>query len=427
MKEDKWARLLAYVTGLVNQELLLQNEYLMAENRILRDYLPSRLRLSDPQRSTLAEIGKRLGRKALAQVACVAKPDTILAWYRRLVAQKFDGSKYRNYPGRPRIEPKLEALIVQMAKENSGWGYDRIVGALANLGHAVSDQGVGIVLKRHGIAPAPKRSQTTTWKEFIRSHMAVLAGIDFFTAEVVTWHGLVTYYVLFFIHLESRRVSLAGITRHPDQAWMQQIARNATGEEWGFLDQRRYVLHDRDAKFCSVFRATLTAGGIKPIQLPARSPNLNAFAERWVRFSERGMFSEADLVRRRITKACSHRVHRAFSRREEPSGERKRPVVPGHKGRARETGESSALPRAPWRLIEVLRQRCMNILTIRGIIICSTLSTFLGRGSSISEVAPYPLTIQGYPTTIRLTVHTVVAISRCKTKLLIHVRAGFGR
>ena len=101
MKDNKWARLLAYVTGLVNQQLLLQNEYLAAENRILRAHLPTRLRLSDPQRSTLAEIGKRLGRKALEQVACVAKPDTILAWYRRLVARKFDGSKQRSYPGRP--------------------------------------------------------------------------------------------------------------------------------------------------------------------------------------------------------------------------------------------------------------------------------------------------------------------------------------
>jgi putative transposase len=170
MKETKWIRLLAYVTGLVNQELLLQNEYLAAENRVLRAHLPTRLRLSDPERSTLAEIGKRLGRKALAQVACVAKPDTILAWYRRLIAQKFDGSKHRRYPGRPRIEPQLEALIVKMAKENSGWGYDRIVGALANLGHEVSDETIANVLKRHGIAPAPKRSQTTTWTEFIQSH-----------------------------------------------------------------------------------------------------------------------------------------------------------------------------------------------------------------------------------------------------------------
>jgi hypothetical protein len=160
MRNNTWARLLAYVTGLVNQEFLLRNEYLAAENRILRAHLPPRLRLSDPERSTLAEIGKRLGRKALEQVACAAKPDTILAWYRRLIARKFDGSKKRRYPGRPRIQPELEALIVRFARENSGWGYDRIVGALANLGHHVADQTVGNILRRHGLAPAPKRSQT---------------------------------------------------------------------------------------------------------------------------------------------------------------------------------------------------------------------------------------------------------------------------
>src|SRR5215831_13615309 len=138
MHNEKWARLLAYVSGLVNQRLLLQCEYLAAENRILRSHLPPRLRLSDPQRSTLAEIGKRLGRTQLAEVAGVAKPDTILAWYRRLIARKFDGSKLRTSPGRPRIASDLEALIVRFARENSGWGYDGIVGALANLGHAVS-------------------------------------------------------------------------------------------------------------------------------------------------------------------------------------------------------------------------------------------------------------------------------------------------
>src|SRR5262252_7686573 len=154
MQNKSWARLLAYVTGLINQRLLLQCEYLIAENRILRSHVSGRLRLSDSERSTLAEIGKRLGRKALAQVACVAKPDTILAWYRKLVAKKFDGSQHRRYPGRPPIEPKLEELIIKMARENSGWGYDRIVGALSNLGYTVSDQTVGNVLKRHGIAPA---------------------------------------------------------------------------------------------------------------------------------------------------------------------------------------------------------------------------------------------------------------------------------
>src|SRR4030095_6146690 len=134
-----WARLLSFVTGLVNQELLLRNEYLAAENRILRAHLPARLRLSDAERSTLAEVAKRLGRKALQDVARIAKPDTLLAWYRRLVAQKFNGSRHRAYPGRPRVSPEVEALVVRLAGENRSWGYDRIVGAVANLGHPGSD------------------------------------------------------------------------------------------------------------------------------------------------------------------------------------------------------------------------------------------------------------------------------------------------
>ena len=140
------------MSGSVNQELLLRNEYLVAEDRILRQKLPSRRRLSNPERATPAEIGKRLGHKALREVACVAKPDTILAWYRRLVVQKFDSSKHRQYPGRPPVSSEVEALVVRMARENSGWGYDRIVGALSNLGHHVSDQTVKNILRRHGIA-----------------------------------------------------------------------------------------------------------------------------------------------------------------------------------------------------------------------------------------------------------------------------------
>ena len=311
MRDNKWARLLAHVTGLVNQRLLLQNEYLIAENRILRSHLPERLRLSDPERSTLAEIGKRLGRKDLKLVASVALPDTILAWYRRLIAQKFAGSKRRSNPGRPPITPEIEALIVRMARENSGWGYDRIVGALANLGHRVSDQTVGNVLRRYGIPPAPRRSQKTTWREFISAHLAVLTGVDFFTVEVLTWRGLATYYVLFFLQLETRRVTLAGITRHPTGEWMLQMARNAVDEEMGHLRSQRYLLHDRDTKFCSAFRDVLKSAGVRPVVLPPRSPNLNAFAERWVRsvkqecLSKLILFGEAAL-RRALTEYTEH-------------------------------------------------------------------------------------------------------------------------
>src|ERR1700738_4581221 len=138
-----WTRMLAYITGTVDQELLLRNEYLAAENRILRSQIKGRLLLSDGERSTLAEIAHRLGRKALKEVAAAAKPDTLLAWYRKLIANKFDGSKFRKSLGRPRVDEETERLVVQMAKENPGWDYDRIVGAMANLGRRLSGQWVG--------------------------------------------------------------------------------------------------------------------------------------------------------------------------------------------------------------------------------------------------------------------------------------------
>ena len=182
-----WKKILAYITGSVDEELLLRNEYLATENRILRAQIKGRLKLTDGERMTLAEIGKRLGKRVLEEVANIVKPETILSWHRRLVARKFDGSKKRKQPGRPKIDQEVEDLVVRFAKEK-----DRIVGALANLGHEVCDQTVGNILKRHGIPPAPEREKTTTWREFIRSHLDVLAATDFFTTEVWTRGGLVT-------------------------------------------------------------------------------------------------------------------------------------------------------------------------------------------------------------------------------------------
>jgi putative transposase len=219
-----WKHLLAYITGTVDQELLLRNEYLVTENRILRNQIKGRVRLSDGERRTLAEMGQKLGKQALAEVAKIVKPDTILGWHRKCVAQKFDGSQQRKAPGRPMINQEVEALVVLMAQENRSWGYDRIVGALANLGYTISDQTVGNILKRHGLPPAPERKTTTTWKEFIRTHLDVLVATDFFTAEVWTLGGLVTYYVLFFIRRGTREVHVAGVTPHPNEAWMVQVA-----------------------------------------------------------------------------------------------------------------------------------------------------------------------------------------------------------
>ncbi len=174
---------------------------------------------------------------------------------------------------------------------------------MANLGYRLSDQTVGNILQRHGIPPALERKRTTTWSDFIRAHMSVLAGTDFFSVEVLTLRGLVTYYVLFFIRLESRRVEVAGITRHPNGAWMKQIARNVTMDEWGFLDGCRDLIHDRDTKYTDSYRAIVKSGHVEPLKLPARSPNLNAYAERWVKsvkeeaLSKLILFGEASLRR----------------------------------------------------------------------------------------------------------------------------------
>src|ERR671924_571250 len=263
-----WKALLAYITGSVDQELLLRNEYLVSENRILRHQITGRVHLSDGERKILAEIGKKLSKQALAEVASIVTPDTILAWHRKLVAQKFDGSEQRKPLGRPKIAAELEALIVRIAQENRSWGYDRIVGALTNMGYTISAQTVGNVLKRHDIPPAPERKTTTTWKEFIRTHMDVLVATDFFTAEVWTLGGLVTYYVLFFLRLGTREVHVAGVTPHPTEAWMVQMARNVTMEEWGFLSPGQYVIHERDGKYCPAFQQILDAAGGTRVPLP---------------------------------------------------------------------------------------------------------------------------------------------------------------
>src|SRR5215475_1799316 len=278
-----WKTMLAYISGSVDEELLLRNEYLAAENRILRDQIKGRVQLTDAERQTLAAIGKKLGKKALEEIAQIVKPATILAWQRKLAAAKFIGSNQRKSPGRPRVGKELEDLVVQMAKENRGWGYDRLAGALAHLGYQISDQTVGNILKRRGLPTAPERHKTTTWKEFIRTHMEVLWATDFFSTEVWTLGGLVTFYVLFLIKLDTREVHLAGVTSHPDEVWMMQMARNLTMDEWGVLKLGQYLIHDRDTKYCAAFKKLLDDAGVKRLPLPPKSPNLNAHAERFIR------------------------------------------------------------------------------------------------------------------------------------------------
>ncbi len=217
------------------------------------------------------------------------------------MARKFDGTKDRKAIGRPQTPKALTALVVKFPVENRTWGYDQIVGALENLGHRLSRQTLANILKRNGLEPAPERGRKTTWKDFIRSHTSVLAATDFFTAEVWTSRGLITYYVLFVLRVAQRRIQVVGITSVPNGLWMEQIARSLTLADVGFLSGCRYLLHDRDTKFTAAFDAILKAAGVEPVVLPPYSPNLNAYAERWVRsakeecLSKLILFGEASL------------------------------------------------------------------------------------------------------------------------------------
>jgi putative transposase len=277
--------LIAMVAGWIQRHQQQVIAYLQEENRVLKAQHGGRqLRLTDTERRRLAALAHPLGRKRLKEIATVATPDTLLRWYHRLIAQKFDGSKHRTQLGRPRVAEEIEQLVVRMAEENPTWGYRRIQGALANLGHRIDKLTVRNILRRHHLEPAPQRRQGgMSWGQFLKMHWEVLAATDFFTVEVATWYGLGTYYVLVVMELSTRRVHVAGLTPHPTAAFMQQCARQLTDPFDGFIVGKQYLIHDRDAKFTQAFDGLLKSSGVESLLLPPRGPNLNAHCERFVR------------------------------------------------------------------------------------------------------------------------------------------------
>jgi transposase InsO family protein len=299
--------LIASLAGLMNRRQGEVLEYLIEENRVLKEQLKGKaLRLNDDQRRRLAAKGKRIGRRLLMQVATIVTPDTILRWHRQLIAAKWTYESKR--VGRPGLMKKIRELIVRFARENPGWGYCRIEGALRNVGHRVAPSTIRNVLKEHGIRPAPERS--TSWRAFLRSHWDQLAGTDFFTTEVWTATGLKTFYVLFMIELNTRRVHLAGITRNPHDLFMGYAAERAVN----FLKGRRFLICDRDRKFSLRFKIVMQAGGLEIIKTPYQGPNANAHAERFVRsiksecLDRMILFGEAHL-RRAIDEYLAHYNH----------------------------------------------------------------------------------------------------------------------
>jgi len=274
--------LLIALAGWLNRHQQTVIDYLMEENRVLKQQLTGKkLRFTDEQRIRLAGKAKLLGRRLLAELETLVTPDTLLAWHRKLIAKKWTYA--RREPGRPRVSREITDLVVRMAKENTSWGYDRIQGALANLGYVIAPNSVKNILKARGIEPAPDRAKRASWTGFLKAHWYVMAATDFFTVEVWTARGLATYYVLFMLHLSTRSVHIARVTQAPNDGFMGQVARNLTDTEDGFLLGKAFLIMDRDTKYTQGFRGALDREGIKPVRCPVRAPNCNAFAERFVR------------------------------------------------------------------------------------------------------------------------------------------------
>ena len=318
----------------MNQRQLQVIDYLREENWVLREQLGDRrLRLNDHQRRRLAAKAKVLGRKVLDQIATIVTPETLLAWHRKLIAQKYDGTAHRT-SGRPRTAGEIESLVVRMAEQNRDWGYRRIQGALSNLGHELARSTIAQILERHGIEPAPERNRKTTWKEFLSQHWELIVATDFFSVEVWTRRGLQRFIILFFIELSTRKVQIAGIASTANGLWMSQIARNLTDAEQGILTGKRYLIHDRDPLFTAEFLKMIADTGVESVKLPPRSPNLNAHAERFVRSIkesclDRLIFFGEDSLRTAIQNFVAH-YH--GERNHQGLGNRLISPEPGHLG-----------------------------------------------------------------------------------------------
>src|SRR5882724_2806445 len=311
--------LLVILAGWVNRHQQQVIEYLVEENRVLREQLKGRrVRLTDDQRRRLAAKGQRLGRRCSATGGDhrdAGYDPALVPW---LIAQKWTSECRR--PGRPGLMKEIAALIVRMATENPAWGYSRIQGALKNLDHRVARSTVAKVLKDNGIPPAPGRP--SSWRTFMRAHWGAIAGADFFTTEVWTARGLVTYYTLFVLDLKSRRVEIVGSTRNPDAAFMGQAARRLTDAVDGFLARHRVLICDRDGKWTDGFRALLEGAGVRIVRTPVQAPNANAYAERFVRSIREECLDRLILFGERRLRHVVDQFVGALPQRAEPPGTR---------------------------------------------------------------------------------------------------------
>ena len=290
-----------------------------------------RVRYEPADRAVLAGLARLLPRRRWS--AFLITPATVLRWHRELVRRRWTYPQPRL--GRPPLDPKVVELVVRLGRENPRWGYLRIKGELAGLGVQVSATTIRTLLRRHGLGPAPRRGMS--WSQFLRTQAAGILATDFFTVETVTLRRL---YVLFFIEVSSRRVWLAGVSAHPDGAWVTQQARNLA-LTWTARPPR-FLIRDRDAKFTGPFDEVFATEGAEVIRTPIRAPQANAYAERWVRTVRNECLDWTLILGRRhlervlrtyVSHYNQHRPHRGLDL-DPPVGDQI-PVAPGVLGAVR--------------------------------------------------------------------------------------------
>jgi putative transposase len=279
--------LVVMIASAINDRLQRKLDYVEAERRILQEQLDAatggkKLSFTVDQRRRLATAGKLLTPAARRNCCQLAKPATILAWFRQLAASKYDSSDARR--GRRPKSRDVRELVIKLASENLRWGYTKIRDALrTGLGIEIGRTTVANILAEAGIEPAPKREKARTWNSFMKAHWDSLCGCDFFTVETLGLTGTIRYMVFFVIMVKTRAVEIAGVATNPDGKWMLQMARNLTDSVDGFLRNATYLIHDRDPLFTAAFEAILQERGVKCVRIPAQSPNCNPHAERFVR------------------------------------------------------------------------------------------------------------------------------------------------
>jgi putative transposase len=279
--------IIAMMAHAINERMARKLDYLLEEVRVLREVFSEttgrkRIPFTDQQRRRLAIKGQGLTPDERETCCQLVRPSTILDWFRKLAAQKYDGSARRK-PGRPRKPGNVRDLVVRIATENIGWGYTKIRDALRGLKIEIGRTTVANILTEAGIEPAPERTRKRTWKHFMRSHWETLYACDFFAVESLGIFGTVRYMVFFVIELRSRAVHVAGVRIDPDGAWLMQVARNLLDAEDGFLRNATHLIHDRDPLYTKAWTALLKSEGVKCVPIPAQSPNCNPHAERFVK------------------------------------------------------------------------------------------------------------------------------------------------